>query len=579
MLARQQSTSIHRPIESEPIALTVRSSRWTQAAKHATLTSHTLWRVAHLTTRQPLLTLAFASPLALVHADDEPQSGAACEFQHDAIIASLLASGSSAADDRRPKPPPAFFTGGRATHARAAAERSLLNLGEARKTRTLFDDDGQPVAWVDVCGATHEWRYENGVSAEPLGDDPFSVRYGPGGQTSTDFITADVCRITATVYENGAPIRWPWETPTAGVASPAPRGRAFRHDDFLSSALDAASADGKRGSKKTGVKRFAKFCRDELRTTHERPIDPATAPLWALLEEERLVMRWVCSMVEDDGIAVDSAAQYVSQAQGWHAREFGVKLAGGLKLSRLPEMMKGLRRLRPQAPRKVRRGFDPERLAKAMDALLDPAIPLHANIRAAIASATVGLLRSREYTIDAGEKWNSARDLARADIGTLSRQRAVLMIRPCKNMHHLGGKTCPLILGGGATFIDAPKELINLLAVDPVPDTANSPLFRDPSSGRALRTDEIHFWTKRIAAHMGEDPDEFGTHSFRITGATALFAAGATETVIRTLGRWSSDLYRLYVRACFEQSIEWTRKAGSTKVSDVAASFDEVDDY
>jgi hypothetical protein len=35
----------------------------------------------------------------------------------------------------------------------------------------------------------------------------------------------------------------------------------------------------------------------------------------------------------------------------------------------------------------------------------------------------------------------------------------------------------------------------------------------------------------------------------RIGGATALFAAGANETVIRTMGRWSSDLHRLYVRA------------------------------
>jgi hypothetical protein len=28
-----------------------------------------------------------------------------------------------------------------------------------------------------------------------------------------------------------------------------------------------------------------------------------------------------------------------------------------------------------------------------------------------------------------------------------------------------------------------------------------------------------------------ENPDEFGTHSYRIGGATALFAAGANETV------------------------------------------------
>ena len=79
---------------------------------------------------------------------------------------------------------------------------------------------------------------------------------------------------------------------------------------------------------------------------------------------------------------------------------------------------------------------------------------------------------------------------------------------------------------------------------------------------------------------IGEDPSEFGTHSYRIGGATALFAAGADPTVIRTMGRWSSDCYRLYVRACYEQSLSWTRRAGSQRVTDVAgAEFDEVDYY
>ena len=49
--------------------------------------------------------------------------------------------------------------------------------------------------------------------------------------------------------------------------------------------------------------------------------------------------------------------------------------------------------------------------------------------------------------------------------------------------------------------------------------------------------------------------------------------------IIRTMGRWSSDIHRLYVRACYEQCIEWTRRAGSTRVSDIKAEFDEVDSY
>jgi hypothetical protein len=106
-----------------------------------------------------------------------------------------------------------------------------------------------------------------------------------------------------------------------------------------------------------------------------------------------------------------------------------------------------------------------------------------------------------------------------------------------------------------------------------------TPLFRDVTGGQPLRYDTVMATVKELMRAIGEDPSEFGTHSLRIGGATALFAAGASETVIRTMGRWSSDIHRLYVRACFEQCCEWTRRAGSTIVSDLAGEFDEVDDY
>ena len=148
-------------------------------------------------------------------------------------------------------------------------------------------------------------------------------------------------------------------------------------------------------------------------------------------------------------------------------------------------------------------------------------------------------------------------------------------------MHHLGGKTCPLVIGAGGEFVDSIKELENMLRVDPTPEhlRASTPLFRDPATNSPLRYDVINGWIKRLMVAVGENPDEFATHSLRIGGATALFAAGANETVIRTMGRWSSDLHRLYVRACFEQCCAWTKRAGSQVVSDLAGTFDEVDDY
>ena len=57
-----------------------------------------------------------------------------------------------------------------------------------------------------------------------------------------------------------------------------------------------------------------------------------------------------------------------------------------------------------------------------------------------------------------------------------------------------------------------------------------------------------------MCMHMVPSPGaaarNFGTHSLRIGGATALFAQGADPTVIRTISQWSSDIYRLYVCTC-----------------------------
>ena len=344
--------------------------------------------------------------------------------------------------------------------------------------------------------------------------------------------------------------------------------------------LDNASVDGARGRNHTGVKAWFAFTEDEMRTTPHRPMEAST-PLWARLQEETLAMRFVCALVEHRGISVKSAANYWSAVQGWHSRTHGVKIGAGIKFERLPEMLKGLRRVLGEQPSRVRRGIAPQALRRAMDMCLDPRDPKHANIRAALATAFLGLLRSSEFAVDPGKVFDWKRMVTRADIVELVDTRMTLMIAPCKNMRHISGKTCALVIGAGGEFIDAVAEMQNLLRVDPLrpgEDPRKVPLFR-VAGYEPLRTDAVLAITRQLMSSIGENPDQFGTHSYRIGGATALFAAGADETVIRTMGRWSSDIHQLYVRACFERCCDWSRRAGSTVVTDVARVFDEVDHY
>ena len=269
-----------------------------------------------------------------------------------------------------------------------------------------------------------------------------------------------------------------------------------------------------------------------------------------------------------------------TRLKGWHAHEHGIKLAAGMKLERLPHMLKGLRRIIGDKPARIRRGMAPQMLKRAMDLLLNPADPLHANIRAALAVALQGLLRSQEYALKPGKTWSNKVHLSRKDIAELTMERLVLMMAPCKNMKHLSGKTCPLVIGAGGSMVCAIREVQNMLKVDPTPpgEAARTPCFRDPSNNTALSTTQILSMVRQMATALGENPLHFGTHSMRIGGATALFAQGADETVIRTMGRWSSDIHKLYVRACFERCVEWSRKAGSAHVSDVVYDVGDHDD-
>ena len=375
--------------------------------------------------------------------------------------------------------------------------------------------------------------------------------------------------------EGGAQVRWPWQSGGKQSATVAV-GSIAR---LINLGLDKASADGHRGRQTTGVRAWFSHCKDE-QTSPNRPLDPV-APLWVKLKEEWLAMRFVCALVLARGVAVTTAAQYFSTVQGWHAREHGVKLCGGLKLERLPQMLKGLKRTIQQLPSKVRRGLAPQALRRAMDLCLSPANPEHANMRAALAVAFQGLLRGEEFAIDPKVQWRSEDRLTRADIVELTSERMVIMMHPCKNMQVLKGKTVPLVIGAGGQFIDAVAEVANMLKVDPANHHSkqSTPLFRIPATNACIAKALVHDTIKHLMTSVGENPDHFGSHSCRIGGATALFARGADPTVIRTMGRWSSDIYRLYVRACFERCCEWTKQAGSAHVTDVVVEFDEVDAY
>ena len=59
--------------------------------------------------------------------------------------------------------------------------------------------------------------------------------------------------------------------------------------------------------------------------------------------------------------------------------------------------------------------------------------------------------------------------------------------------------------------------------------------------------------------------DRVKPHSFRIGGATALFAAGVTAEEIQAMGRWFSDVYRIYCRLSKERLLDLSSRLSNSK--------------
>lgn len=77
--------------------------------------------------------------------------------------------------------------------------------------------------------------------------------------------------------------------------------------------------------------------------------------------------------------------------------------------------------------------------------------------------------------------------------------------------------------------------------------TAQSPLFSF-TNGDPINRQWFMRQVSTLLAAAGYDISRYSSHSFRKGGAVSLQHSGAEDSIIRTLGRWKSDAYHLYLR-------------------------------
>ena len=90
------------------------------------------------------------------------------------------------------------------------------------------------------------------------------------------------------------------------------------------------------------------------------------------------------------------------------------------------------------------------------------------------------------------------------------------------------------------------------------------PLFRF-RDGRALTRSALVSQLRKALSSAGFDPSKYAGHSFRIGAATTAAACGVPVDIIKTLGRWRSQAYQLYIQIPESQLSAISKKlAGAT---------------
>ena len=216
---------------------------------------------------------------------------------------------------------------------------------------------------------------------------------------------------------------------------------------------------------------------------------------------------------------------------------------------RLELVLKGIQRIKPRQG-KPRLPITPiilGRLKSSFD--LSPGYD-STMLWAACCLAFFGFLRCGEFTVASGASFDRAKHLAFQDISVDSHfEPTVLAVRIKASKTDQFGKGMTIFLGKAPSNLCPVTAVLSYIAVR---GPAEGPLFTRADGHPLTRqwfVDHIH----QALSLVGIDASAYNGHSFRIGAATTAAAAGISESLIKTLGRWSSAAYELYIRIPREQ--------------------------
>ena len=208
--------------------------------------------------------------------------------------------------------------------------------------------------------------------------------------------------------------------------------------------------------------------------------------------------------------------------------------------------LRGAKREQAGAPKRTRLPITPAILAKLREVWSrTPLDPNRIMLWAACCVGFFGFLRSGELTVSETGEFDPSQHLTVKDVKIDSSDDP-----RCVSIRIKQSKTDPFRMGISIHLNKTDQPLCPvaaLLSYLVVRGTQDGPLFQFENGTPLTRPCLVAELRKGLKS-ASLDPSAYAGHSFRIGAATTAAACGIPVDVIKTLGRWRSQAYQLYIR-------------------------------
>ena len=164
---------------------------------------------------------------------------------------------------------------------------------------------------------------------------------------------------------------------------------------------------------------------------------------------------------------------------------------------------------------------------------------------AAACMAFFGFFRLGEILIPLGEAYNPTNHLSVGDVAVDNTTHpSLIQIKLKQSKTDQFGKGAMVYIGRTDTDLCPIAAILAFMAL-----RGNSPgPFFQHHDKTPLRKDKFVGEVRAALTAAGIGASDYSGHSFRIGAATTAAQCGLPETTIQTLGRWTSEAYRSYIR-------------------------------